>query len=147
MPTVEELQAELDAANAKLAIAAKRDREQDAKDYIADIGKLGLSSYPGFLAKVEQILLADDGDAALLLSEDGADKVLTATEIVKDLIDSFPKDDKGAIQLAAQHVQVLDDVKPPKDTGDELSQEEKTKAAIDFLGLNDPKRARVRLDV
>lgn len=136
------LQDQLAAAEARLAEVGKRERAQEAKDYVASIGELGLSEYPGFLAKVEQIMLADDGDAALLLSEDGKDSVLTATEIVKDLISSLPKGDDGKILLSGQHIQVDDDRRPPLDNGDELTQEQKTANAKAYLGLDDKKRPR-----
>lgn len=141
--TVEELQTQLDEANARIALAeereaetAKKEREQEAKDYIAEVSKIGLSAYPGFLAEVEKVLLADDGDAALLLSEDGVDTVITATQIVKNLINALPKNDDGLILLAQQAVKLDDDKRPPLSTDDERTQEERTAAAIAFLGLD-----------
>lgn len=149
-PTVEELQAQLDeakaqleAADEKLALQDAKDRAQNAKDYVTELSELGLDAYPGFLAKVEQIMLADDGEAALLLSEDGVDKTITATEIVKDLIESLPKGDDGKILLSQQHIQIDNDVKPPLNAdGENLTQEEKTARAREFLDLDNPKRPK-----
>lgn len=125
-------------ADEKVAEANKKERVTAAKDRVRELGALGLSAYPGFLNMVEQVLLSDDGDVALNLSEDGETKHLTATDVVERLIDAFPKDDEGKIQLSQQHIRIDDDEDNPANKP-ELTPEQRGKELEDWLGLNNKK--------
>lgn len=138
-----QLKQQLEEANARLAAAAKAERATEAKEYVKSLAdEFGLSEAPGFLAAVEKILLADDGDAALMLSDDKGNSVAaTATDIVKSLVEALPKKD-GKILLSQQAVKVAGDKKPPVDDEQDYSVEgakERAAEMIKWLGLDDPK--------
>lgn len=119
------------------AVARKAEREAATKNRIRELSALGLAGFPGFLNAVEEVLLADTGIAALMLSENGEDKGFTATDIVNRLIDALPKkDDK--IHLSDQHIQLDHDPKPD-DEEKVPTVEERAEASRAWLGLNDKK--------
>lgn len=125
-------------SEAKVAEAEKKERVNAAKERVRELGALGLSAYPGFLNMVEQIMLSDDGDVALNLSEDDETKHLTATDVVERLIDAFPKDEEGNIQLSQQHIKIDDeDDNPGLDK--EKTVEERAADLRDFLQLDNKK--------
>lgn len=134
------LKEQLEAAQAQLALAAKTERENEAKGYVKSLAdEMGLSEAPGFLAAVEKILLADDGDAALLLSDDEGNQVVaTATDIVKSLVEALPKKD-GKILLSQQIVKIEGDVKPQNNSDEEVPLSERSKALTEWLGIDNPK--------
>lgn len=136
----EALKARLEAAETALAAAAKVERDNEAKGYVKGLADLGLSEAPGFLAAVEKILLADDGVAALNLSDDEGNSVeATATDIVKSLIEALPTKD-GKI-LLAQQATLLEGDNKPELTDDRYDKpvEERVKEMSEWLGLNNPK--------
>jgi hypothetical protein len=120
-----------DEIKARLARAdelEKTERTRSVDDRIEDLKALGLSETPGFLKKVRQLLLADNGGTSLVLSEDGNQRGLTVTQIVNELVDALPTKD-GKVSLSEQHVDTGAPKPPVGDT--DLSDDEKDKAAVE----------------
>lgn len=138
------LQAELEAAraeiaekNSRLESAARKEQASAIKDRVRELAAVGLSELPGFLAVVEEIMLADTGVESVMLSEDGVEKGATTTQVVERLIAALPrKEDR--IVLGEQHQELVGDVKPPLEEV-APSVEDRAAAAREFLGLNDKK--------
>lgn len=137
---------------ARLDQLAARERERDADAEVARLKTMGLDEehgFTGFLKKTREILLSDEGDTALLLSEEGSDtpRPVTASQVVKELLASLPVDDEGKItvQLSEQATDPLDqsnkDKPPVTDEGDQLSEEERIAAADAFFDANFPTHA------
>ena len=96
---------------------------------------------PAVCVAAKQLMLADDGGPALLLSEEGKDEPsrLTATEIVKRVVETVPKldlHDRVTRESTAGE-------RPDDDTDKELSLEERADDALAWLEGNDaPKREK-----
>ena len=107
------------------------DRERQIDDTIDAWEKEGKS--PAVLAEAKATMLADRGQVFLKLSQDGKDTEMTATDVVKKLVDASPnldlEQDKGSSDKDATGDE------PPNDASGELelSQEVKNEAARLFL--------------
>lgn len=126
---------EVKARLARFDELEKKDRTRSVDDRIEALKSLGLSELPGFLKKVRQLLLADNGRTSLVLSEDGTERGLSVTDVVNELVDALPTKD-GKVSLSEQHVDTGAPKPPVGET--ELSDDEKDAAAVaaarDFLG-------------
>lgn len=135
----------------QLAEVAKRERVRDADKLITDLKAMGMSEERGFTAFlkcVRDVLLSDEGDTAILLSEDdGEPAPITASQIVRNLLDTLPKGEDGKLtaQFAEQHTDPLnrsEDEKPSNEDVDEpLPIEERVQAAEDWFDKNFPATA------
>lgn len=103
----------------------KKDKERAIKEKITTWQNEGKN--PAVLTEAEKILTADDGAVALHLSEDGAEKSLTLSDVVDLLVNAQP-----TVKLSEDQVKDKDQSKDkPEDSTDpenkkaELSQEEK----------------------
>lgn len=111
---------------------ASKLRRIEVGEKVTELSQTGLGEYPGFLKKVEQILLADQGQEVLELSEDGESKSMTASDIVETLIESLPKKDLTLSEQAHD----VGGKKPAVDASDEnLSLDERTNKAADYLKI------------
>lgn len=124
---------------ARLDQLAAKDRKNEADSFVRELKDMGLDEEHGFtdlLKYTRNILLSDEGETALLLSEDGdaAPRSVTAATIVKELLSKFPtKDGKVAMQLSEQQTDPLDSSKnekpPVEPEGEQLSEDERIAAA------------------
>jgi len=120
-------------------------RDRRVHDTIERYKKMGLGEWPGFLKKVRALMLSDDGGTALLLSEERDGETVkeraTVSQVVEQLVSSIPKDeDTGKIKFGDQllgSVSLAEETKPKEDE-DEATQDEKSEAAADFLGMSLP---------
>lgn len=117
-------------------LADKRKREAD--DYVGWLSDtVGLSEEAGcvgFLKEVREVLLSEEGDAVILLSEDGADapKPYTASAMLRRVLSKLPTDEKTGRLKVTLSEQATDPFRqshqqrPPLNDGDkvELSEEE-----------------------
>lgn len=131
---------------------AAEQRERRANDDIAKLKSMGLDEehgFTGFLKKTREILMSDEGETAILLSEDGTDtpRPVTASTLVRELLDTLPlgEDGKVKLQLSEQATDPLgeaDKDKPPvTDENDQLSEDERIAAADAFFDANFPTHA------
>lgn len=124
---------------ARLDQLAAKDRKNEADSFIRDLKGMGLDEEHGFtefLKYTRNILMSDEGETALLLSDEGdsTPRSVTAAGIVRELLSKLPtKDGKIAIQLSEQQTDPLDsskDSKPPiEPEGEQLSEEDRIAAA------------------
>lgn len=104
---------------------ALTDRESQTKAFLESLKDTPLDT-PGTKKYIQSVMLSDDGGPAVEyveLSETGQrtePKPMTATEIVKGLIDTLPKDDKGKLTLSAQAARLPGDEKPPENNENEV---------------------------
>jgi hypothetical protein len=80
-------------------------------------------------------MLADEGKSVLTLSEDEKEVSLTASEIVERIVAKFPKDEKGRIDFGDQPLALDSQEEPPATPDTQLSEEERTKAMAEELGV------------
>jgi hypothetical protein len=116
-------------------------------EFIGDCNGAGLGVFPGMLKKARQIMLEDDGGPvmSLNLSEDQAaePKELTASGIVKTLLDALPRNEQGKLHLSDQAfdgIGLADESRPPVKTPEVEGQdtrpvEERAAEAAKELGL------------
>ena len=131
---------QLEEENLRLQREARRN---SVEQRVKELGELGLSQHPGLLKEVRNIMLSDDGQPALMLSEDGngaSPTSQTATQIVERIIEAMPKKE-GKIALSEQAFTATPDDaasqgRPPVDASDEnKSVEDRTNDALAELGL------------
>ena len=104
----------------------RKDRERSIRDKIENWQKEGVA--PATLLEAEKALLADEGVAAVNLSEDGYEKSLTLSEVVERLIQSMPKvnlSDQDHVSDEDQSKDKPDDTTEKENNKADLSQEEK----------------------
>lgn len=107
-------------ADRKLVGFAQDARKTETETYLAKLKGAGLDA-PGLLAYVSNVFMSDDGEPALALSEETETgqrtqpRNVTASEIIKGMIDALPKDDKGKVTLSTQARRLPDDPPPPAD--------------------------------
>lgn len=89
---------------AEVARLRKREREADVAVEISKLRDMGLSEengFTGFLKEAETIMLSDEGQKVLTLSEGEGQVELSAGDIVQRLISKFPTDENtGKLKLA-----------------------------------------------
>lgn len=114
-------------------------RRQTVERRVEEIGAMGLSEHPGLLKEIRNIMLSDDGQPALMLSEDGSGKAesLTASDIVERIIAAMPKkDDRIALSEQAFNAEPGSHDGRPGD-GDKTV-DERTAEAFNALGIPTP---------
>lgn len=112
--------------DAELLQRRSKDRENEVKTYLEDLSKnKGFEGHPGFLREVERALLSDDGKpiARLDLSDAGGTKeqFVTASELVKRIVDAIPLSDDGdkpAVELKPTLLTSPIDSRPPVERED-----------------------------
>lgn len=110
---------EKEAYATKVAELQAKDREKNIDEYIDGLKDVGFSEAPGFLKEVREILVADTGDGSFNFSENGEDVSLTATEIVKRVVEALPKNEEGQYSLSEQAHLTPGEKKPPANTENE----------------------------
>ena len=131
--------AEIERLKSELGETREEVKRRRVDDRIDELKAMGLSQWPGLLAEVRNVMLSDDGGAALLLSEekDGetAASKLTVTDVVERFIGALPTED-GKIVLSEQASTLSpekeDEQRPPANE-DTKSEEDRAKDARDFL--------------
>lgn len=90
----------------QLTTLSEKDKKRDAEEFISELRGMGLSEEngcTGFLVKVRNFAISDEGKAIINFSEDGKDAApvpMTATQMLKALLSELPTDDKtGALKL------------------------------------------------
>lgn len=132
------LERQIQQDNTQLASDAaelERHRQKERTDaiqaMITKLGEVGFTvekGYSGFLATVNTMLQADDGDAAVrlnLANQPGQSEHLTVTQIIGRMIDALPSGEAAATTALADKTDLLQtplsgrpDLKPdPKDNG------------------------------
>lgn len=130
-----EAQAENERLQAEVAANREKERTGEVDSYIDELKELGFDESPGFLTAVRNVLLADTGENTINFSEDGTDKSLNVTDVVKTLVSSLPTKD-GKIDLSEQASLLPGDEKPEINTSKEnQSVEERANAARETLGI------------
>jgi hypothetical protein len=118
--------------NATLSASA---RESDAEKRISELEEMGLKERPGFLKLYREVMLSDDGGAAVVLLSDGEDKEkLTAIEILDRALDALKTDD-GQVALSDQALVSGNDNPPPADASEELALDDRVAGVKMALGL------------
>ena len=118
--------------NATLSASA---RESDAEKRISELEEMGLKERPGFLKLYREVMLSDDGGAAVVLLSDGEDKEkLTAIEILDRALDALKTDD-GQVALSDQALVSGNDNPPPADASEELALDDRVSEVKKALGL------------
>lgn len=116
---------------------AEEDRATRVKTRIGELRTMGFAEdkgFSGFLRVVEERLMADDGEPALVLSEHGRPKGETFSESLDAIIATFPVDKEGklAMKLSGQHFQGAEGTPPPDDDGTEEDQRTAAEKADEF---------------
>lgn len=110
-------------------------RESDADVRISELEEMGLKEKPGFLKLYREVMLSDDGGAAVvLLSEGQENEKLTALEILDRALDAL-KDDEGSVSLSDQALVSGNDNPPPADASEELALDDRVAEVKLALGL------------
>ena len=110
-------------------------RESDADVRISELEEMGLKEKPGFLKLYREVMLSDDGGAAVvLLSEGQENEKLTALEILDRALDAL-KDDEGSVSLSDQALVSGNDNPPPADPSEELALDDRVAEVKMALGL------------
>jgi hypothetical protein len=110
-------------------------RESDADVRISELEEMGLKEKPGFLKLYREVMLSDDGGAAVvLLSEGQENEKLTALEILDRALDAL-KDDEGSVSLSDQALVSGNDNPPPADPSEELALDDRVAGVKMALGL------------
>jgi hypothetical protein len=118
--------------NATLSASA---RESDAEKRISELEEMGLKERPGFLKLYREVMLSDDGGAAVVLLSDGEDKEkLTAIEILDRALDAL-KTDEGQVALSDQALVSGNDNPPPADASEEIALDDRVAEVKKALGL------------
>lgn len=142
-----ELRTEFEEAQANLSEENKTLRNKvhamSVEARITELEDSGFKDAPGLLAEIRTQMLADDGQPALVLSEqsDGETKEvsLSVSESIERIIQALPKSDDGRVNFADQALSVEDHSAPPakpNNGGDnaELSEDERIDALAEGLG-------------
>lgn len=121
--------AKREALESQVTKLSSKDRERTTEDFLTSMRDIGLSEDNGCTALLvfsRSIMLSDEGEPAALvnLSEDdnAAPVAVTASQILKGVIDRLPTDEKTgklAIALSEQQIEALGGIKPPA-TDDDL---------------------------
>ena len=110
-------------------------RESDADMRILELEGMGLKERPGFLKFYREVMLSDDGNAAIVLLSDGQEKEkLTSLEILDRALDALKTDD-GKVALSDQALVSGNDNPPPADASEELALDERVAEVKKALGL------------
>jgi hypothetical protein len=123
----------------------KEARVREVDDKIAELSEAGLKDNPGVLKFVKSVFLSDDQKPSILLSDDGSAQ--GEPQSVTKIFDEFfglLKNQQGKIALSTQSADLSDDDdhnRPPDDTSDELTHEQRMEKAASELGL--PQRTPV----
>jgi hypothetical protein len=136
-----ELLEELGLSEDELKARLDRADELERKDREATIDKRcetweGEHKAPAMVAEARSIMLADDGSQALLLSENGRETALSATDIVERLMDKAPsmalseEDKSGGQETASAEERPEDDASKENVN---LSRSEKAEASRLYL--------------
>lgn len=134
-----ELSQELETERNKNKLLGSTVRELSVDKRIKELNSGLLSEHPGALAKIRGIMLSDEGDKILSLSEevDGETKTvdLSATQIVEEILGSLPQKD-GKLDMSTQAEQSQGGGAPPVETKKtDLSEEEAADLLAEELGL------------
>jgi hypothetical protein len=137
--TLSEMQdrmAQIEKENRELKEA---DRRKTVESRVKEIGEMGLSEHPGLLKEIRNIMLSDDGQPALMLSEEGRGEdaqELTATAVVERVIQAMPTKD-GRIALSEQAFSPTQEAggRPPEDASGEKPVDVRTEEVLRELGL------------
>jgi hypothetical protein len=137
---IEQLRAEfsesLASSQSENETLRKRVHEMEVEKRVEELKSLGFSSQAGLLGTIRDLMLADNGKPALVLSEEGNDVSLSATDIIDRIVDAMPKTDKGSVDFGEQALQVDEGEQPPSTTDDtNLSEEDASQALAEGLGV------------
>lgn len=123
-------EAELQATNTKLSEqdAKIRDLERElhkksVAEKIGGLKEVGFSEFPGLLKTIEELYLADEGEAVatLTLSEEGSeptDVELTVSDVVTRIVEAMPKSDDGSLKFGEQVSEFNDHSRRDSDSED-----------------------------
>lgn len=123
-------ESELQATNTKLSEqeAKIRDLERElhkksVAEKIGGLKEVGFSEFPGLLKTIEELYLADEGEAVatLTLSEEGSeptDVELTVSDVVTRIVEAMPKSDDGSLKFGEQVSEFNDHSRRDSDSED-----------------------------
>ncbi len=133
-------QAQLQERETELAKLRAEARKSEVESRIAELKELGLEQHPGLLKVLKNIYMSDDGEVALLLSEEGnsSKSRVTASQIADSIVDALPKEGEKIALSAQAPTKEEADVKPPVDANEEIKLEDRVKATREFLNLPEP---------
>jgi hypothetical protein len=117
------------------ALSAKA-READVDARVSELEEMGLKERPGFLKLYREVMLSDDGGAAVVVFSDASEEKekLTAVEILDRALDAL-KDDEGKVALSDQALVSGNDTPPPADASEELELDDRVSEVKKALGL------------
>ncbi len=109
---------------------------------VGELKEIGFSDFPGLLSEIRNIMLADDGKPALILSEESengetSEVTLNASEIVERIVDALPKE--GDRLAFAEQAIVTEDHSRPSSNVDESDVEDRAREIAKSLGRDYPK--------
>lgn len=127
----------------QLAEERKRSDRLAAKLHTRDVDdkidsyKKAWGDQPDFLKKIRSILMEDDGEEIMSLNLSEDDKAeahsYTVSEIVDEIMSSLPE---SKIKLSEQVTRVMGDEDHPANRSEKKPREERTKEAVDNLGIS-----------
>lgn len=124
--------------NSKLK--AERHREAVETEVTRVMG-LGLSENTGFVKLYRRLLLADDGEPAIVLSDEstGQNQGVSLTSALKSMIDALPKNAEGKIVLSDQALVSQAGERPANEAADEKDEtlNDKLDDVLKRVGLAD----------
>lgn len=146
MPELDEMEMEgitpehVEALMARIAELEEAQHRSQVESRISALSE-DWGEYPALMKVAKEIMLADDGGPALLLSEEGSDEAqkLTATDIVEKLMAAMPK---SSVKLSEQGTRMLSEDKHPADRDDKGTVEERAARARAEMGLDIKKLPR-----
>lgn len=122
----------------------KQVHEMKVNERVEELKKIGFATEPGLLAEIQKLMLADQGNVVMKLSETGdngdepKEASLTASDIIERLIDALPKKD-GKVVLSEQALITDDHDAPPSkvENDEDTPLDERIDKFAEDLGLPD----------
>lgn len=162
MPMTEQEQAAFDAAQAAAEQAATAlaeaqnalqlsqaevrslkplERMTAVSEKIEGLKKMGFDVYPGFLAKCQEFMLADDSEVSVVLlsADKKTERALNVTEIIEELVGALPSEN-GKLKLAQQHSLVEGDTRPATEEAKPSAEDRLRASAIDMYGEKEARK-------
>jgi hypothetical protein len=121
-------------------LKAERRREAVEAEVQRVMG-LGLSENTGFVKLYRRLLLADDGEPAIVLSDEstGTDRGVSLTDALKSMIDALPRNAEGKIVLSDQALVSQAGTRPANESAEEREEslDDKLSDVLQRAGLTD----------
>ena len=128
--TLSEDKVQLSEALDRIKELEAKDRSRKIDDKIETWSKTW-GSHPVLIKTVKDLMMADDGGPALMLSEEGVDKALSATDVIDRIMEVLPK---PPVDLSEQARLTTGKFGNAPENEDEASVDDRALATAQWLG-------------